>query len=236
MNHCTGSWNFGIEWTLSGNHLMDCFFVCLFVCLKGIERLGSGNYRVDGWLVLAGSSPGNWARIRSRLRTAQIWHQFLGNFDDVRPFPLPCVWICLKQQVGLWGINWKPNFVWKSYSGRQKCHAKALRHDFWRWCLVFRQCVLRSKCNSPTFMRVKSLKGFKMEKDSPKKLLYAPLILHREAPSMAQDYLLLSVFHLSPNICPKFCFWHQTLIHSSDLGPIYLWLTTWLMLFWYDSD
>ena len=40
---------------------MCCFFVCLFVCLKGIERSGSGNYRVDGWLVLAGI-PGNWAR------------------------------------------------------------------------------------------------------------------------------------------------------------------------------
>ena len=101
----TGIWNFGIERILSGNHVMDCFFVCLFVCVKGIERLGSGNYRVDGWLVLAESSPGNWARIRSRLRMAQLWHQFSGNFDDVQPFPLSCVWICLKQQVGLWGIN-----------------------------------------------------------------------------------------------------------------------------------
>ena len=120
--------------------------------------------------------------------------------------------------------------MWKSYSGRQKCHTKVLRHDFWRSCFVFGSCVLRSKCSSPIFMRVKSLKGFKTEKDSPKKLLYAPLILHGEAPSMAQDYLLLLVFHLSPNIYPKFCFWHQTLIHSSDLGPICLWLTTWLML------
>ena len=55
-------------------------------------------------------------------------------------------------------------------------------------------------------MRVKSLKGFKTEKDSPKKLLYAPLILHGEAPSMAQDYLLLLVFNLSPNICRNFIF------------------------------
>ena len=129
--------------TYAALHMMDCFFVCLFVCLKEIERLGSGNYRVDGWLVLAGSSPGNWARIRSRLRTAQIWHQFSGNFDDVRPFPLPCVWICLKQQVGLWGINWKPNFVWKSYSRRQKCHVfrsfeawiLALMFCFWVMCI-----------------------------------------------------------------------------------------------------
>ena len=129
--------------------------------------------------------------------------------------------------------------MWNSYSGLQKCHAKVLRHDFWRSCFVFGSCLLRGKCSSPTFMRVKSLEGFKTEKDSPKKLLYAPLILHGEAPSVAQDYLLPLVFLLSPNICPKFCFWYQTLIHSSDLGPIFLWLTTWLMLFrltWYDSD
>ena len=76
--------------------------------------------------------------------------------------------------------------------------SKVLRKSFEAWLLAlvffFGSCVLRSKCSSPTFMRVKSLEGFKTEKDSPKKLLYAPLILHGEAPSMAQDYLLLVVF------------------------------------------
>ena len=126
--------------------------------------------------------------------------------------------------------------MWKSYSGRQKCHTKVLRHDFWRSCFVFGSCVLRSKCNSPTFMRVKSLQ------DGKRFAQKAPLCATHPSRGGAFHGTRLPAavsFPPLPKYLPKFRFWHQTLIHSSDLGRIYLWLTTWLMLFrlaWYDSD
>ena len=204
MNH----WNLELwNWTDTVRESCDGLFFRLSFCL--CKR---------NWKVGVRELQGGWLAGLGREFTWKLGKDTIKTQDGAALAPVSrkywwcstiSVPLCVnKSETASWtlGYKLKTKFLWKSYSGRQKCHTKVLRHDFWRSCFVFGSCVLRSKCSSPIFMRVKSLKGFKTEKDSPKKLLYAPLILHGEAPSMAQDYLLLLVFHLSPNICRNFVF------------------------------